>query len=356
MSADLQHRPARRRRPRSPEIQITRQVIGGREVITIDDSDDEVQPAPQAVARGPRRAHTADVAPDGRARFEEMRRRQQAGEAFGYRDRMQAAIDGGDLEFAIIPDDEEEGEDEDDADYDPDDNHIFSPTPPPARGTPNRRRIALGGALLLQDGRQINLHLGERVRQYLFGANHDLFAQAAPPAIPAYKTEFTHPTPRQGFTPSFPAAPLSPDRKGKSVNPPASINFQCTNCNDNLYLGAPDVKRRVYALRCGHLLDGQCVAKLSTPPRGIFPQTETIPVLDAEPPTRRGRGRGSRAPAKAKPRGRKRKRGEEEKLTWDWVCPGCQHAHVSLWDASAGEGQRGAWIPHPEEGAILLYL
>ncbi|KZO96533.1 hypothetical protein CALVIDRAFT_106781 [Calocera viscosa TUFC12733] len=368
MSAEVEERPAQRRRLGSPEIQITRQIIGGREVITIDDSDDEVQPVPQMAAQGPSRRRLGDrttrthmrafpAGRDGRTRFEEMRRRQQVGEALTHRNRIQDIMNEEEIDFAVIPDD-----DDDDDDFVPDDdNRIFSPTPPPANNAPNRRRIALGGALFVQDGLQINLNLGERVNRYLahlplpIMGMGDLLGQA-PPAIPAYKEDFTHPGAPPGVTHSFPASPPSPDRKGKSVNPPASINFQCTNCHDNLYLAAPDAKHRVYALRCGHLFDGQCVSKLSTPPAGIFPQTENIPVLGLEPLTRRGRGRGARNTGKAKSRGRKRKRGEEEKLTWDWACPSCQRAHVSEWDASAGERQTGAWVPHREEGAILLYL
>ncbi|KZT58056.1 hypothetical protein CALCODRAFT_259110 [Calocera cornea HHB12733] len=122
MSAEVEERPAQRPRLGSPEIQITRQIIGGREVITIDDSDDEVHPLPHAPSPGPSRRRPGDRDRSARTanrrgspayrdrtiRFEELRRRQQVGEALTHRNRMQAIIDQEDVEFAIIPDDEEE--------------------------------------------------------------------------------------------------------------------------------------------------------------------------------------------------------------------------------------------------------
>ena len=63
----------------------------------------------------------------------------------------------------------------------------------------------------------------------------------------------------------------------------------CARCLDPLVLaapaGAPEEERkkcRVWALRCGHMLDGKCVAALITPP----------PPVPAEPPAEEYTGKG----------------------------------------------------------------
>lgn len=109
------------------------------------------------------------------------------------------------------------------------------------------------------------------------------------PSEPDYKPEYTHPNkPPPGFTHDFaPATPTSsplspvivlddspgPSSADSSGSRPSDSILACACCHDPLILGACDVgegrdQRKLWGLRCGHLLDGKCVQKLmkSTPP------------------------------------------------------------------------------------------
>ncbi|KAI0359921.1 hypothetical protein OH77DRAFT_1394420 [Trametes cingulata] len=154
--------------------------------------------------------------------------------------------------------------------------------------------------------------------QPLFGIPEHLDAirrgdRFPPPAekIPLWKPEYTHPhKSAPGFTFDF-AAPdetstaqgsgssspgtlivLDEDEAGPSSGASASSSatavettLVCARCLDPLVLAPAngsspeDAKmRRVWALRCGHMLDGKCVAELMRPP-----EAPAAPV-DTEPP------------------------------------------------------------------------
>ncbi|KZT51463.1 hypothetical protein CALCODRAFT_487896 [Calocera cornea HHB12733] len=162
--------------------------------------------------------------------------------------------------------------------------------------------------------------------------------------IPPYNHKITHGVVTLGFTHSFPKEAAD---QPEGVPRPPLPNFVCTGCGDVLYLAAPDNKRRVYALQCGHLFDGACIERLCTPPPGVFPQTENIPDLAVGPGIVGGGTTGDKG---------KRKLVEEEVPTWAFVCPECERPHQSEWDASAGVAGRGAWVSRGPEGAIMLYL
>ena len=102
---------------------------------------------------------------------------------------------------------------------------------------------------------------------------------------PAYQPSFTHPgTPSLGFTYSFgdsePTAGASGasgkpvivlDDDGASSPPQSSQTLVCARCLDPLVLPGEDSsmdenkQRRIWALRCGHMLDGKCIAELMRP-------------------------------------------------------------------------------------------
>ncbi|KAI0059230.1 hypothetical protein BV25DRAFT_1158784 [Artomyces pyxidatus] len=107
---------------------------------------------------------------------------------------------------------------------------------------------------------------------------------------PEYKVAYTHPyPPAPGFTHSFgpPPPPASvpevivvddePGTSSSSSGPSSStandvsISLVCARCLDPLLLGdhASEVDRankRLWGLRCGHILDGKCINELMKPP------------------------------------------------------------------------------------------
>ncbi|KIP08020.1 hypothetical protein PHLGIDRAFT_127270 [Phlebiopsis gigantea 11061_1 CR5-6] len=102
------------------------------------------------------------------------------------------------------------------------------------------------------------------------------------PMASAYQPSFTHPgSPPPGFTHSFGESETVPGVSGKPVivldddvasNPSqSSSTLVCARCMDPLVLPAEDSsadenkQRRVWALRCGHMLDGKCIAELMRP-------------------------------------------------------------------------------------------
>lgn len=102
-------------------------------------------------------------------------------------------------------------------------------------------------------------------------------------AEPDYKPEYTHPSVSQpGFTHHFATNPTSMSTDSvvvldDSLGPSSASSSRssepalaCAQCHDHLILGASDVgegrdQRRIWGLRCGHLLDGKCIRKLMQP-------------------------------------------------------------------------------------------
>ncbi|KAG1738426.1 uncharacterized protein EDB91DRAFT_1249340 [Suillus paluster] len=108
------------------------------------------------------------------------------------------------------------------------------------------------------------------------------------PSEPDYQTEYTHPTnPASGFTHDFElssitSAPVididSPGSSSSSSSRHGETMLACAWCHDPLILGATDVgedraKRRLWGLRCGHVLDGKCVEELMKPIPVITPDS-----------------------------------------------------------------------------------
>ncbi|EIM90934.1 uncharacterized protein STEHIDRAFT_152618 [Stereum hirsutum FP-91666 SS1] len=131
-------------------------------------------------------------------------------------------------------------------------------------------------------------HWSLQAHDALFNAPGDHFGSHFRRKQPDYKPMYTHPRlPADGFTHSFapPAQALTPpsdvidldDEPGPS-SPTTDINttLVCANCLHPLVLGdgvtsdqeAKD--RKLWGLRCGHILDGKCIdivmRKPSTPP------------------------------------------------------------------------------------------
>lgn len=117
-----------------------------------------------------------------------------------------------------------------------------------------------------------------------------LFNAHAPgrPSEPDYKPEYTHPVkPPSGFTHDFelssmtPASVIdidSPCSSSSSNSRSGETMLTCPRCHDPLMLGATDVaedraKRRLWGLRCGHLLDGKCVEELMKPTPLVTPRS-----------------------------------------------------------------------------------
>ncbi|KAG2145314.1 uncharacterized protein EDB93DRAFT_1151560 [Suillus bovinus] len=120
------------------------------------------------------------------------------------------------------------------------------------------------------------------------------------PSEPDYKPEYTHPVkPPSGFTYDFESSSMTPasivdiDGPGSSSSSSSRSGetmLTCPRCHDPLMLGAADVaedraKRRLWGLRCGHLLDGKCVEELMKP----IPLVSPDPVDTADV---QGKGKG----------------------------------------------------------------
>ncbi|RDB26223.1 hypothetical protein Hypma_006282 [Hypsizygus marmoreus] len=244
-----------------------------------------------------------------------------------------------------------------------------------------------------------------------------------------YKAEFTHPgKPESGFTFDFapPEPPTTtakpppividleavdnelgpvPGPSSSTANPPSptmsgSILLVCARCLDPLVLGGgltgeDGRKKKVWALRCGHMIDGKCLDAIGAPePQGGMTESDNVThVLEQEPerPLRSrtdGKGKGkaraeeeqASAPVDNSIRSRLRSRGTVPshplpaiplalsapsaaattsrlgkrkrpsspakpriQATHEWKCPvaSCGRTHASA-------KIDGAWVPEPE--------
>jgi len=217
-----------------------------------------------------------------------------------------------------------------------------------------------------------------------------------------YKPAYTHPIPAEpGFTfdfapdsssetPAFPPTSNSDpiiilDDQEQTENKVTTV-LVCARCQDPLVLnsgltGSDSTDRKVWALRCGHMIDGKCLTELGQPPvvvdrKGKGRAKEEVPYGDdsashedsPEPPSIpepepniRSRLRShalavaasSSAPllpltpesrkrkaTKAKAAPAKKRKVEEE---YEWQCPvvGCGKTHVSI-------KMDGVWGPEKE--------
>lgn len=108
------------------------------------------------------------------------------------------------------------------------------------------------------------------------------------PSEPDYKPEYTHPVkPPSGFAHDFELSSMTPapvidiDSPGScssSSGRSGETMLTCPRCHDPLMLGGADVaedraQRRLWGLRCGHLLDGKCVEELMKPMPIVTPHS-----------------------------------------------------------------------------------
>ncbi|KAF9223348.1 hypothetical protein BS17DRAFT_781724 [Gyrodon lividus] len=237
---------------------------------------------------------------------------------------------------------------------------------------------------------------------------------------PDYKPDYTHPNkPLHGFTHDFaPASPSSPassvivldDTPGSSSGGSRSGDaaLVCVCCHDPLILGASDIpegrdQRRLWGLRCGHLVDGKCIEKLMKPVQPASDQTQTHSHLDVKgkgkmiPETldvtgdvatdvqsmrsrlRRRRGMPGSVPSapqaaqplassthttyrggtatrplvthRSKGKGKGKAKAPAVEAEHEWSCPvsGCGHIHLSLL-------MDGRWTMDKKRGAIAVFV
>ena len=274
----------------------------------------------------------------------------------------------------------------------------------------------------LRDNESEDMHVQDLLTDDLFDQPARAFAVREvllhhPTRQMEYNSEFTHPgKPESGYVFDFaPPEPSSVEHKptpividlsddetpgaGPSTKPPDSPSpkpstlLVCARCLDPLVLGGGLVgeerhKRKVWALRCGHLIDGQCLDVVGAPKEdvdvadqeteaeredAVIPGQRTdhrwkgkaravegpVTALPDDNPIRsRLRSRGSvpgpfpSVPSPAPPHVErsspasllgKRKRPSKTRVEpYEWRCPvtSCGHIHVSV-------KVDGAWVPEP---------
>ncbi|KAJ7284357.1 hypothetical protein C8J57DRAFT_1708862 [Mycena rebaudengoi] len=135
-----------------------------------------------------------------------------------------------------------------------------------------------------------------------------------------YKAEWTHPgKPDPGFVFDFAPAEIVPAVKGKGKGKEVVIDVDaekekegvstllvCAQCLDPLLLRADGIteggedevrRRKVWGLRCGHLIDGKCFEELRRPVEDPVPEEDT-PAVEADTSTStdasgsKGKGKG----------------------------------------------------------------
>lgn len=166
--------------------------------------------------------------------------------------------------------------------------------------------------------------------------------------------------PPSGFTANFELddtalKPIELDEKGRVVKHKQTSKpyLACAKCPEPLLVSGAyrTPADRVWALRCGHMVDQRCLEALSTPSsdedyKSIHNHPPGgLPLLDAEPPQRGGGGGGRAKRAKitkttAKP----------PPAEFEWLCPvkTCCKGHRSI------QGENG-WVQKEGEGAIQVY-
>ncbi|KAK0244088.1 hypothetical protein EDD85DRAFT_806669 [Armillaria nabsnona] len=241
-----------------------------------------------------------------------------------------------------------------------------------------------------------------------FRTRRNLMAHSQPPEVD-YKPQYTHPgLPEPGFTfdfapptsesPPFTTSvsnpiiidddePIASSSSGRDAAtaatsaPSSGLDLQatlvCANCNEPLYQsGSGTVEdqrgRRIWSLRCGHLIDGKCADRLSVPqapPQDASAESgkgkekaksaETVDISEEITNSIRSRLRSSHKskgllqrmiPSILKRKGKAKSEVEAEH---QWTCPvhGCGRVHISvkadgIWgpDKAKGEGIIGVFV------------
>ena len=223
----------------------------------------------------------------------------------------------------------------------------------------------------------------------LFSAYNRLgrFSESTPSAqknAPEYKRTFTHPPKvAPGFTHDLASAGDVEDLTTAGANSgPSSSTVDtvlvCAKCLDPLVMGNVPDDKRLWGLRCGHILDGKCVRELMRPvdaQEGGDAKTLTgstgkgkekaveEPEQDPAPPENGGSSTGNTSrrlrsgrivsATTTRSKGKQKQKAQEPKIerVHEWSCPvsGCGRTHKTNLIS-------GAWKPDPSEGAILMYV
>jgi hypothetical protein len=172
----------------------------------------------------------------------------------------------------------------------------------------------------------------------------------------------TFPTPPEPFTSDFEITTVEEkaieiDSRGRVVQTPRKKRrispkpyLACANCTEPLRVSGAyrNTDDRVWALRCGHIIDGRCLDKLSVPSTveelaGVqrFPPGG-LEVLGSE-----SMGKSGRPKRTPKKKATVVKKPEE----YAWECPvkGCGLGHQSI------KGEEG-WEQKEAEGALSMYM
>ena len=201
---------------------------------------------------------------------------------------------------------------------------------------------------------------------------------------PEYKRTFTHP-PKvvPGFTHDLASSGGVEDLTvaGASSGPPSSkvdTVLVCAKCLDPLVMGNVPDDKRLWGLRCGHILDGKCVKELMRPVDaregdGAKPSTESngereggaVEEQEQQDPapaesggtligsTLRRLRSGRVVSATSRSKGKQKQKAQEPKVerVHEWSCPvsGCGRTHKTNLAS-------GAWKTDESEGAILMYV
>lgn len=201
---------------------------------------------------------------------------------------------------------------------------------------------------------------------------------------PEYKRTFTHPPKvAPGFTHDF--AP-STDVEDLSAAGASSRSFTsavdtvlvCAKCLEPLVMGHVPDDKRLWGLRCGHVLDGKCVRELMRPvdtqdngdsepsaestgkeEEGVTGELEQDSVPGESGGSlfgntlRRLRSGRVVATTTSRSKGKQKQKVQDSKVerVHEWTCPvsGCGRTHKTNLIS-------GVWKPDQSEGAILMYV
>lgn len=152
---------------------------------------------------------------------------------------------------------------------------------------------------------------------------------------------------------------------------PAKRLIVCAGCSEQLVgeSGQRDEGDRVFALRCGHIVDGRCMHKLSEDPSVVA----TIPFVEMEAPKLPAASNAKRQPRRKAARGRGRKAAPppppvDEVLILaerEWRCPvkSCERTHVSQYVQRVVVGPDGSrtqrkpsWVGKGNLGPIPIFV
>jgi hypothetical protein len=198
-----------------------------------------------------------------------------------------------------------------------------------------------------------------------------------------YKPSYTHPgKPAPGYTFDFTSSsPSSPSSSQSSSSSSSSSSAEttliCAKCLDPLVMGGSDLnwkERKVWGLRCGHLLDGKCLEELMKPAgekvedvqdgkgKEKALETEDNPIRSRLRPRHSDVAAATlsspvtpipiRSRPRPRPRPRARRRAKRAPQAFhEWTCPvpGCGKVHISV-------KNDGVWGADAEKGAVGVFV